>query len=930
VKHLLPTLFAFLSDPKTEKHILNGTIYFMISSSVICKKIQQNTRFLCEFLQALSTTSVHKDEKIQTRLFYLFVYYAFSSYPRNVYQPIEKYQLPTFPRISDPQKQKIDGKLLRQAFRAQKDAELLEQTHKYFCSLIAPPSASDDVVSLHWRYQVMVSACFILISQRNALFDMLPGVLSWFIKSLTSDILVLQRFAFYFIGELMNTVVSYQQYQTPFPPPTDSEMKQLTAYKDEHSWLSCALDGTFSSFIDSNAYGCCLIQQLLAPEQQNQPAPTPSLLSSSGGDASQHSTTNDISGKISRACLTASAATTSMVDRGTARIESIVVQALSKQKFHDFCTYLSRRHESARHQRSNADNLVGILQGLSGVSRFWPFTVFFADRGGFYTSFGQFFRNLSFILLKNSHSEQLLIDEAAYRLRLSINDELTTSVSTHLNRGESTTTNMTSQSAKETLHDELVGVEMVSGLLKAAAHTKRFEEIWLRVFQQLVVPGYKKTTAALVSAWVCALRFAVTDLDPKRFESSPLLKIFFPQTLLPNGDSSALAQAKQLRWVGAFLEEFSCRTSLAQRRAYLQQIVDIFSHPYKQVRVEISQLIHVMFVSSSHQNLHLPTRRMLLEFINAFIARIDAKTKDTSVEGIKKLSCMRDTLLHWVITSLKSSYGTSTLKTFLPLLLCTIVRCHSDAEKDVRSGCGLACALIAQVSYAFQSPSKPTALLEKMLTSIGKVSRDSNWHVRVATLPILQIITFNHRFVLTPQLFDTIQKIIDFRLTDPHTEVRVVASSTYATFLQTRINLDENAPLEISTDEATINLATYVKRFKKLAATKLLKSRQIKAGDAETAKRALIRIRKRHAGVLGLAALVKTCPYTIPKWLPTVLELVGLHISDANPQIVESVKTTFSEFRRTHETLKSQKEKFTLAQYELVSELLVSNIDCYS
>lgn len=28
---------------------------------------------------------------------------------------------------------------------------------------------------------------------------------------------------------------------------------------------------------------------------------------------------------------------------------------------------------------------------------------------------------------------------------------------------------------------------------------------------------------------------------------------------------------------------------------------------------------------------------------------------------------------------------------------------------------------------------------------------------------------------------------------------------------------------------------------------------------------------KRHSGVLGLAALVEACPYTVPDWLPDVL-----------------------------------------------------------
>ena len=40
---------------------------------------------------------------------------------------------------------------------------------------------------------------------------------------------------------------------------------------------------------------------------------------------------------------------------------------------------------------------------------------------------------------------------------------------------------------------------------------------------------------------------------------------------------------------------------------------------------------------------------------------------------------------------------------------------------------------------------------------------------------------------------------------------------------------------------------------------------------------------KRHSGVLGLAALVEACPYSIPEWLPEVLDEMALHLHDRAP-----------------------------------------------
>ena len=40
---------------------------------------------------------------------------------------------------------------------------------------------------------------------------------------------------------------------------------------------------------------------------------------------------------------------------------------------------------------------------------------------------------------------------------------------------------------------------------------------------------------------------------------------------------------------------------------------------------------------------------------------------------------------------------------------------------------------------------------------------------------------------------------------------------------------------------------------------------------------------RHHCGVLGLAALVQSCPYTVPDWLPAVLDELTLHLNDPAP-----------------------------------------------
>lgn len=40
---------------------------------------------------------------------------------------------------------------------------------------------------------------------------------------------------------------------------------------------------------------------------------------------------------------------------------------------------------------------------------------------------------------------------------------------------------------------------------------------------------------------------------------------------------------------------------------------------------------------------------------------------------------------------------------------------------------------------------------------------------------------------------------------------------------------------------------------------------------------------RRHSGVLGLAALVEACPYSVPEWLPDVITEIASHNHDPAP-----------------------------------------------
>jgi hypothetical protein len=80
----------------------------------------------------------------------------------------------------------------------------------------------------------------------------------------------------------------------------------------------------------------------------------------------------------------------------------------------------------------------------------------------------------------------------------------------------------------------------------------------------------------------------------------------------------------------------------------------------------------------------------------------------------------------------------------------------------------------------------------------------------------------------------------------------------------------------------------------------------------------------RHGMILAAAALVKSHPYTVPTWLPSLLALLTRFVNDRYP-ISDTARKTLSEFRRTHgEDWEHVRELFTEREFDALDELLVA------
>lgn len=81
---------------------------------------------------------------------------------------------------------------------------------------------------------------------------------------------------------------------------------------------------------------------------------------------------------------------------------------------------------------------------------------------------------------------------------------------------------------------------------------------------------------------------------------------------------------------------------------------------------------------------------------------------------------------------------------------------------------------------------------------------------------------------------------------------------------------------------------------------------------------------KRHAGVLGLSAVVKSCPYNVPKYLPSVIMDLCQFKSDMQP-IRNTVESTLNDFKRTHQdSWREHKDNFAEDQLFVLTKVMIA------
>jgi len=446
---------------------------------------------------------------------------------------------------------------------------------------------------------------------------------------------------------------------------------------------------------------------------------------------------------------------------------------------------------------------------------------------------------------------------------------------------------------------QCVVIEIFIGLVLASNKTDYARSVVMCKLAQDVITRAlhaKFESPQSLNDWQFALRYAAQDRDPRRCS-------FIPQELDsiefdPNQSSTSLI--KKLSFIEAYLIGTSWR-SYPKALALLKSVSDanILGHDYKRVRQQIASIISKVFeLGRSYQQQgkwKLTIDSTLQSYVQQF-KQILQNYIVLKVADNDTIAHACETILEWMVLSISIS---SPMVHYLPQLLPIILKLHVALHEDVRNLARAVLALASQILYTKKD------IHDIIYSQIQVVADHPAWRVRVALLPFLQILTFNHACVMSKQDVEHILVFVSQSLVDVQVEVRNVAKTCLSSIIKsTAWTVDK-----------------LVDGFKLQALP--LSKKQMKLLNAKDAKLA---IAKRHGAVLGLIAIAESCPYSLPKWLPSIMEEIASHRNAPNP-INEAVAEALRSFNRTHQD--QWVEVKQLFSYEQVQAIKQSNSASY-
>ncbi|EQC30750.1 hypothetical protein SDRG_11510 [Saprolegnia diclina VS20] len=407
--------------------------------------------------------------------------------------------------------------------------------------------------------------------------------------------------------------------------------------------------------------------------------------------------------------------------------------------------------------------------------------------------------------------------------------------------------------------------------------------------------------------------YDVVLLYLRRRHDVALLEYIVNETETALAAADAVDATGQVRWLVLSQPVAIHLVYEAPNAVLSQRLVDVatkaLDHPYAFVREQVAALLYIF---TNATDVTLP-----------FAACQRGIVYDTPTGAVhdKELS-LRKTVLSWLAAFV--SRGDSPQFEVLLLLFPIAFDTQAFPDADVARSARIVVEAIATKLRLFSS----TQVSEQLITCLASALASPQWRTRGAVLRFLTVFNFHHGLLSSAK--PHIEALLLSRLEDDVRDVQDMAQFSLRGFVRT---LSQARVAELATAFLTETSAARLqraKREKQLKRLRLILRVKKEGMDLEAAATQLaaleatsVNVGPTVRGCFGIGAIVLAYPYSVPVFVPAILEELALHVHEA--AVTDVVKAVLLEFKRTHQdSWHEDKAVFTRSQLEAIEELLIS------
>ncbi|KAF1350733.1 hypothetical protein BDV97DRAFT_294388 [Delphinella strobiligena] len=456
-------------------------------------------------------------------------------------------------------------------------------------------------------------------------------------------------------------------------------------------------------------------------------------------------------------------------------------------------------------------------------------------------------------------------------------------------------------------HQHRATAEILGALMTTAEDFRPSvrEQVWefafpivRRIFQEGLTPEN-------LSYWSAFLNLVISGKDPRR--TWPLID-WLAGFRLDMDTNAAFKESSKIQLLHSVINNQGWHFQM--ERPIVEDFLTHIDHPYKGVREQIGTTLSTIFRTRYHES-YKDVKTLLgaqkeassigtkpyqpTEEFTAIITDVFERLEKWRIErppGVQTPTSYTQaskTVLLWLETTLNSFECTSLTKFFPDPMMKQLLH-MMDIKEDPELQ-ALAYLVFRHLPNIPHRSGEDKGFIESLI-QIGKTS--TSWHQRLRVLINIQVIFFRHLFLMKQSQAQELLDCVTGMLHDVQIEVRAGAAQTISGMIRCS---------PIAFRERTVSQLQ--KNFTKLLTDNPLPKRsrltepRVSTPTLEQNKLSL----NRHAGALGLGALVQAFPYTSPppEWLPEVLATLATRAASDPGMVGKSVKAILSEFKKTRQ-----------------------------